>query len=216
MLKLYGHPLSSYTQKALIALYDLGEPFQFEMVSPDNEAGAALSRVWPYGKFPVLVDGDVVVPEATLIIEHLSERAGGGLVPSNPGERREARLIDRVIDNYVATPQQKLVTDQFRAEGEHDPAGLADARALIDTSYAWLETRLAGRIWAAGETFTLADCGAAPMLFYADWFQPIGEGRPTLAAYVKRLRARPSVKRAFDEARPYRHMVPGGIPAHIQ
>ena len=214
-LKLYLHPLSSYSQKAIIAAYELGVEFE-PVVLASPEAQTELAALWPFGKFPVLVDGAETVPEASLIIEYLDERAGGGrLIPSDARMRREARLIDRVIDNYVATPQTGDGEDLMRNEAEPDPSREAASRALLDKSYAWLEQRLAGRTWAAGDAFTLADCGAAPMLFYADWFHPIGDRFPNLAAYLKRLREHPSVKRAIEEGRPYWTMVPGGIPDHV-
>jgi glutathione S-transferase len=217
-LALYAHPLSSFSQKALIALEELGLTFEFREVGPQHpETTAALRSVWPYGKFPVLIDGDLVLPEATLIVEHLDALAGGGhLLPPDPARRMEARLIDRVLDNYVAAPQVKFVTDQFRAPERRDPLGLEEARAMLDQSYAWLDTRLAGRSWAAGDTFTLADCTVAPMLFYADWFHPFPERYATLRSYLTRLRQRPSVAKILDAARPYRNLVPGGIPAHVQ
>ena len=124
--------------------------------------------------------------------------------------------MDRVFDNYIATPQQKAVSDLLRVPVRRDAQGVEEAHALLEKSYAWLDGRLSGRIWAAGHSFTLADCGAAPMLFYADWFHPIQHRFPTLATYLKRLRDRPSVARAIEEARPYRHLVPGGVSAHVE
>ncbi len=217
-LRLFAHPLSSYSQKALIALYELALPFEFELLHSGNPAAyAELMRLWPIGKFPLLVDGDTVIPEATLIVEHLDALAGGGrLVPAEPEARREVRLLDRVFDNYIATPQQRVVFDLAREPDRRDRHGVEEAHAQIEKSYGWLEERLAGRAWAAGDAFTLADCGAAPMLFYADWFQPIGARFPTVASYLARLRRRPSVERAVEEARPYRHLVPGGVPAHVE
>jgi len=216
-LTLYAHPLSSYCQKALIGLYELDLPFEFRFLGPDDPATfGELLRLWPIGKFPLLVDDGIALPEASLILEHLDERhAPGRLVPADPAERMEMRLIDRVIDNYVATPQQKTIADRMRPEDKRDPHGVDEAHALLEKSYTWLDQRLAGRAWAAGERFTLADCGAAPMLFYADWVHPFGDRFPTLSAYLERLRSRPAVQRAFDEAKPYRHMVLGGIPAHV-
>jgi glutathione S-transferase len=217
-LALYAHPLSSFSQKALIALRELGLEFEFRQVSPDHpEASAALRAQSPFGKMPLLLDGDLVLPESTLIVEHLNERAGGGrLLPADPALRMEARLIDRIIDSYIAAPQMKLVTDQFRPPEHSDKFGLDESHALLARSYAWLDARLAGRAWAAGDPFTLADCAAAPMLFYGDWFHPIPEGHSTLRSYLARLRAHPSVAQTIDAARPYWSMVPGGIPAHVQ
>lgn len=215
-LTLYAHPLSSYCQKALIALYELDLPFELKFLdSAKPEVFGELQRLWPFGKFPLLVDDGLVIPEASLIIEHLDARTGAGLLPSDPAVRMETRLMDRVFDNYVATPQQKTVSDLIREPGRRDTQGVEEAHALLEKSYAWLDGRLATRTWAAGEAFTLADCGAAPMLFYANWVHPIAPGFPTLAKYLKRLRGRTSVERAVEEARPYRHLVPGGVPAHV-
>jgi glutathione S-transferase len=217
-LVLYAHPLSSFSQKALIALDELGLDFEFRQVGgPADAATAQLREMWPYGKIPLLTDGDLVLPESTLIAEHLDTLAGGArLLPANPAQRMEARLIDRVIDSYVAAPQMKLMKDQFRPPEQSDQLGLDESRAMLQRSYAWLDARLAGRQWAVGDPFTLADCAAAPMLFYADWFQPIPEGHFTVRNYLARLRQRPSVARIIEAARPYWPMVPGGIPPHVQ
>ena len=120
--------------------------------------------------------------------------------------------MDRFFDNYVSTPQQKIVADALRPEAARDPHGVHQARAMLDTAYAWLETKMAQRAWAAGDHFSLADCGAAPFLFYADWVQPIGAAHPHVAAYRSRLLRRPSVARVVDEARPYRQLFPLGAP----
>jgi len=124
----------------------------------------------------------------------------------------EVRFLDRFFDNYVQTPMQKIVLDAMRGEGEHDPRGVTEAHALLETAYAWLDRRIAGREWAAGPAFTLADCAAAPALFYADWAHPIPEALPSARAYRRRLNARPSFARAIEEARPYRPYFPLGAP----
>ena len=121
-------------------------------------------------------------------------------------------MMDRFFDNYVATPQQKIVFDALRPPADRDDYGVAQARAMLDTAYAWLDKTIARRNWAIGERFSLADCAAAPFLFYADWTHPIGPAFPTVRAYRSRLLARPSVKRAVDEARPYRKLFPLGAP----
>jgi glutathione S-transferase len=203
---LHGHPFSSYCQKVLIALYETGMPFELELI--ENEAGfAALKKLWPLGLMPVLVDdGGTTVVESSIIIDYVAPQ----LIPE---DGLEVRFLDRFFDNYVMTPMQKAVIDRLRPEAERDARGVADARARLRTSYAWLESRLEGRHWAAGgDAFTLADCAAAPSLFYADWTERIGDQFPTLRAYRARLLARPSVKRAVDEARPYRAGFPLGAP----
>jgi glutathione S-transferase len=214
-LKFYGHPFSSYCQKAEIALYENGTPFELKMLSPDNpENGAEFAAMWPIGKFPVLVDGDTQVMEATSIIEYLAVEHPGpvSLIPADPKLAVKVRMMDRIFDNYVMTPQGKCVFDVIRSPENRDPAGVADAKKLLETSYAWLDKQLAGHDWAVGNDFTLADCAAAPSLFYADWTHPIGEEFKTLKAYRARLLARPSFARAVDEARFFRPYFPLGAP----
>ena len=212
-LILHYHPFSSYCQKVLVALYERDVPFEREVVDlGDPEQKAALERLWPMGKFPVLRDEAraVTVPESSLIVEYL-DRAHPGpppLVPADPDTALKARLWDRFFDHYVELPLQKAVGDTFRPEGVRDPHGVDEAKALLGRAYDLLEERLApGEAWVAGDDFTLADCGAAPALFYATMVHPFA-GRPRLEAYYARLRARPSFVRAVDEARPFRHFFP--------
>ncbi|OAN52092.1 glutathione S-transferase family protein [Sphingobium sp. TCM1] len=216
MLQLFGHPFSSYCQKALIAFYENDIPFTFRMLDPDHpDNGARLSELWSIGKFPVLEDDGNAVFEASIIVEHLHLHHPGPvrLIPDDPAAALEVRLLDRVFDNHVATPQQKLVLDALRPEGQKDPAGVADARAALDQAYAWLDAHMAGREWAAGDMFSLADCAAAPHLFYAHWSHPVPETMRHVRAYLRRLLERPSFARAVEEARPWRPYFPlGGMP----
>lgn len=214
-LRLLAHPFSSYCQKVLVALYENATPFELVMLAPDHpDAMAELARRWPLKRFPVLDDGDRTVVEATIIVEHLQLFHPGPvrLIPDDPRAALLVRGLDRFFDNYVSTPQQKIVADLLRPEGERDPRGVQEARQMLDTAYAWLDREIAGREWAAGAGFTLADCAAAPFLFYADWSHPIGPDFANVRAYRERLLARPSVARAVDEARPYRGFFPGGAP----
>jgi glutathione S-transferase len=162
----------------------------------------------------VLVDGGRTVMEASIIIEYLGLYHPGPvpLLPADARAALEVRSMDRFFDNYISTPQQKIVYDSMRAEPERDPLAVAEARAMLDTAYGWLDKVMAEREWAAGDTFSLADCGAAPFLFYADWTHRIGPAFPHVLAYRKRLLARPSFARAVDEARPYRPLFPLGSP----
>ena len=121
-------------------------------------------------------------------------------------------MLDRFFDHYISTPQQKVVADRLRPEADRDPYGVREARTMLETAYAWLDARMATREWAVGDVFTLADCGAAPFLFYADWTHRIGEQYPVLRAYRSRLLSRPSVARAVDGGRPFRHLFPLGAP----
>jgi glutathione S-transferase len=212
---LYAHPFSSYCQKALIALYEHGVPFTYRSLGPEDPAAATeLFALWPMKRFPVLVDDGRTLLETSVIVEHIDLFYHGSvrLLPEDPRAALEVRMMDRVFDNYVMTPMQKLVGDKLRPEEARDAHGVAEARKTLDVIYRWLDERMAGRTWAAGETFSLADCAAAPSLFYADWAHPIDEALSHLRAYRARLLARPSVARAVDEARPYRSFFPLGAP----
>jgi glutathione S-transferase len=214
-LKLYAHPFSSYCQKVLTALYENGTPFEWRELSFDNaEVMAEFAALWPQKKMPVLVDAGHTLMEATIIIEHLGLHHPGpvSLIPANASDALQVRLMDRFFDNYVSTPQQKIVFDAIRPEANRDSHGVAEARAMLETSYAWLDKTMANREWAAGDRFSLADCGAAPFLFYADWTHRIDPSFSNVIAYRKRLLARPSFARAVDEARPYRPLFPLGAP----
>ena len=213
-LSLFAHPFSSYCQKALVALYENATPFTLRLLDPSEPATfAEFAGLWPLKRFPLLLDGDRPVAEATVIVEHLALHHPGPvrLLPADPAAALEVRFLDRFFDNYVQTPMQKIVLDALRGPEERDPRGVADARALLDTAYAWLERHLTARDWAAG-AFGLADCAAAPALFYADWAHSIGEAYPAVRAYRARLNARPSFARAIEEARPYRGFFPLGAP----
>jgi glutathione S-transferase len=212
---LFAHPFSAFCQKALVALHENATPFAFRHVDFASAADAeALRAVWRFQRFPVLVDGARTVPEASLIIEHLDQHHPGAVrfIPADRDAAMEVRLLDRVIDNDLLVPMQKIVLDPIRPDGARDPFGVEQARGRLRTAYDWLEERLAGRTWAAGTDFSLADCGAAPALLYADWAEPIPAQHPRLRAYRARLLARPSYARALDEARPYRHLFPLGDP----
>ncbi len=199
----YGHPFSSYCQKALIALYESDTAFDYRMVGHDAATDAEFEELWPLKRFPLLVDQGWTYLEASIIVEHVAPQLlAGGL---------DARMLDRVFDNYVMTPMQKIVGDALRPDGAKDAHGVAEARALLDKSYVWIDGHMAGRQWAAGE-FGLADCAAGPALFYADWAHPIPDERVALKAYRARLNARTSFARAIDEARPFRAYFPLGAP----
>ena len=215
MIELFAHPLSSYCWKAQIALYENATPFTFRMLDaehPDNAEEQA--RRWPLRKMPVLADGARTVIETDAIIEYLQHFHPGPvrLLSDNPAAAVEVRMLDRICDDYVMTPMIKLVGNAMRAPEQRDAIGAAEAEAMLDASYAWLDERLAGRERTAGDAFSLADCAAAPALFYADWVRPIPDELATLKAHRARLLARPSVARCVDEARPYRHLFPLGAP----
>lgn len=214
-LELYAHPFSSYSQKVLIALYENGTPFEFRMLDAAHpENGAVLMSHWPIGKFPLLLDNGRAIVESTIIIEYLMRNYPDKamLLPDDESVLAEVRLLDRIFDTYVMSPMQSIVNDALRTHGNKHPPSVEEAQAALDKSYSWLDTYLAGRNWAAGDIFTLADCAAAPSLFYADWVHPIPEKLTTLRGYRARLLARPAVKRTVDEARSYRPLFPLGAP----
>lgn len=215
-LALYGHPFSSYTQKALIALYENATPFAFRSIGPEFAENAAdWGRRWPFRQFPVLVDGARTLAESSIIIEHLDLAYPGAtrFVPDDREAALEVRLMDRMFDLHVMAPMQAAVAGALTGDPERRAEALAKSADKLDTAYAWLDGTLAGRTWAAGEGFTMADCAAAPALFYADWVHPIPDDCATLRAYRARLLARPSFARCVDEARPYRPLFPLGAPA---
>jgi glutathione S-transferase len=208
-LKLHYHPLSSFCQKALIAFYEREVPFEGNIVDLSDPAlRAALEALWPVGKFPVLRDEDrgVTVPEASLVIEYLDRAhpAPPPMIPADPHAALQVRLWDRFFDNYIHLQMQKVVGDSFRPEGGKDPAGIAEAKAQIAKSWGILDAHLAlmGSDWVTGDAFTLADCAAAPAIFYANVAQPF-DGAPHLEAYFERLLDRPSFARCIEEAKPY-------------
>ena len=215
-LTLYYHPFSSFCQKVLIALYENETPFEGRVIDlGDADSRAELERLWPLAKFPVLRDEEagVTVPESGLIIEYLAERHPGpaALVPAGLHAGIEARLWDRFFDNYVNVPMQKAMLPAIFPDRPADP-GAEEAKSQLDKSYAVLDERLADRRWAAGEEFTIADCSAAPALFYSNLARPFAD-HANVAAYFERLMARPSFKRAVDEARPYRRFLAIEWPA---
>lgn len=209
-LKLYAHPFSSFSQKALIALYESAIPFEYRMLE-DPDAAREWTELWPIKRFPVLVDGERTVFEATAIIEYLEARHPGP-VRMIAGDGVETRMLDRFFDNYVHHPMQKIVLDHLRPDGQRDAYGVAEAREMLDRAYALLDQRMAGREWAVDGGFGMADCAAAPSLFYADWVHPIADSFAHARAYRQRLLARPAVARAVDEGRPYRSYFPPGAP----
>lgn len=213
-LQLFGHAFSSYTWKALIPLWANEIPFDFRPVGPDQpENSAELRQRWSFGQFPLLIDGDEAISEATCIIEHLDAHHPGRHRWIPEGELgRQVRFLDRIFDLRIMANMQAVVLDALRPEAERNPADRVLAREKLNLAYDWLEAHLGEGPWAVGDAFTLADCAAAPSLFYGDWVEEIGPARPRLGAYRARLLAHPAVARAVDEARPYRAYFPLGAP----
>lgn len=212
-MRLYSHPFSSYCWKALIAFHENDIPFETRFVE-DPGVMDELAALWPMKRFPLLVDGDRTVFEATSIIEHLTVHHPGPveLIPRDAVAAVEVRMMDRVFDNYVMTPQGRIVFDAIRPKADRDPFGVAEQRRMLDQIYVWLNDRMGGREWATEHGFSLADCAAAPSLFYADWTHAIPPELEHLWAYRTRLLARTSVKRCVDDARRFRHYFPLGAP----
>jgi glutathione S-transferase len=209
-LHLYSHPLSSFCHKVLIALYENSTAFEHHIVDLMGDA-SAFKKLWPIGKIPVLRDEarDKTVPETSIIIEYLQQHMPGPvtLIPGDVDPAREVRLQDRFYDLYVQLPMQKCMLDRMRPEGKHDPLGVEEARTLLRIAYGMIDAEMARKTWAAGGDFTMADCAAAPALFYANMCVPFAEWR-NVAAYFERLRARPSYARVLKEAEPYFAMIP--------
>ncbi len=214
-LAIYGHLFSSYTQKVLMALYENGTPFEFRALGQDTpgHVGEWLKR-WPLRKFPVLVDGDRTVAETSIIIEYLQLAHPGPvrLIPADPMAALDVRFLDRFFDLHVMNTMQLAVDGALTGDPTKRKDGHDAAIEKLERAYAWLDNELAGRTWATGSDFTMADCAAAPSLFYADWVHRIPESYPVLRAYRTRLLARPSFARCVDEARQFRPLFPLGAP----
>jgi glutathione S-transferase len=211
-LKLYMHPLSSYCHKVLIAFYENDIPFEAKQLDNAGVAGE-FKAMWPMARFPLLRDErrDHVIPESSIIIDYLALHYPGKvkLVPDDPDLARQVRMRDRFFDNYMHTPMQKVPADRLRPESKRDPLGVEEARALYRTALDMVESEMAGKTWAMGDEFTMADCAAAPALYYGDkFFGPFRETHKHAMAYLDRLKARPSYARALQEAEPYMHLVP--------
>ena len=213
MLQLFAHPFSSYSWKVLIPLWADGTEFEYRQVPEDADNYAELKQLWPLGKFPLLVDDGQVVAETTCIIEHLQAHHRGPNLWIPDGEQgRRTRFLDRFFDLHIQANMQPSVNHALRPEGKGDEYGAELGRKNLVIAYDWLEANLGDGPWAVGDSFTLADCAAAPALFYADWIEEIGPDRPRLAAYRARLLAHPIVSRAVEEARPFRPYFPLGAP----
>ncbi len=211
-LTLYAHPFAAYCWKVLIALYENATPFGYRVIE-DDAGWTELEALWPIKKIPVLRDGETTFVESSVIVEYLMLRYPGNapMIPASAHAALQVRFMDRFFDNYVMTPTQTLVSDRMRTESERDAKGVANARRMLDVAYAWLEERVTRATWLCGG-FSLAECSAAPSLFYADWVHPLGERFPGVRAYRHRVLSRPCVARVVDEARPYRKLFPQGAP----
>lgn len=214
-LTLHFHPLSSFCHKVLIALYENGTPFTPQLVDLGNaEQRDAFRTLWPVGKFPVLVDDtrNAVVPESTVIIEYLDQHYPGTtrFVPADADVARAVRATDRFYDLHIHLHMQKIVGDRLRPADRKDPHGVDDAHTRMATALGIAEKDMTSRTWAAGDAFTLADCAAAPALFYANWVTPFAGAYPNLVAYLERLKQRPSYARTLKEAEPYFQYFPKG------
>ena len=211
-LELYMHPLSSYCHKALIALYE--NDVAFDPVIVDRSTVEDFKKLWPIGKFPLLRDvrRDHLIPESTIIIEYLDLHYPGKvkLLPGDPDRARQVRMRDRFFDLYLHAPMQKYPGDWLRPSGNRDPYGVEEAKRAYRIALDMLESELVGKTWVMGEEFTMADCAAAPALYYGERFYgPFRESHPVTMAYLDRLMARSSYARVLQEAKPYLHLLPG-------
>jgi glutathione S-transferase len=212
-LQLYFHPFASFCQKVLIAFYENDIPFDPHVVDlGDQKSRTEFEAIWPIGKFPVLRDEAAgrTIPESSIIIEYLAQYYPGGtsLVPGDAELALLTRTWDRFYDHYVELPMQKIVTDRLRPQGRNDTHGVEESKALLETAYRVLEQEMENRTWAIGEVFTMADCAAAPALFYADLVLPFNDKHQNVKAYFDRLLERPSFARVVEEAKPYRELFP--------
>lgn len=210
-IQLYGHPFAAFVWKPLIAAYERNVPFAFRMVDPDHAKNSnRMAQLSPTGQFPALVDGDRRVTQSNAVIEYL-DRVGGAppVIPADADAALTSRMLADVFDSYVAGPMQQIVGEALRPKDQQDPRRVDEAKASLDKTYAWLSDRI-GTGWANGRSFSIADCAAAPALFYADWVQQIPDS--PLKAYRARLLKHPSVARVVDEGRPYRRFFPLGAP----
>ena len=202
-MKLYYAPLSTYCMKALAALHEKDVAFEPVFVNPMNdESWSAFKRIWPIGKIPALeLDDGRLLPEASIIAEY-ADRVGGGeprLIPEDPDDALEVRLQDRLMDHYL---NDQVVTMLFEGrKPTPDPAVLEKASARLDAMYRVLARNLERRRWAAGDEISLADCAAAPGLFYAPRVHPFDD-YPAIGDYWARLSARPAFERVAAEAQP--------------
>jgi glutathione S-transferase len=212
-LKLYFHPLASFCHKALIAFYENGIPFEPVVVDLlDETSSAAFRAVWPMAKMPVLRDDarDRTVAESTIIVEYLEAHYPGTtrFLPADPDRAWQTRMWDRFYDHYVQEPMQKIVTDRLRPAGKNDAYGVEQAKAQLHEAYGVIEREMAAKRWMMGDAFTVADCAAAPALFYANTVLPFAETHRRLTAYLDRLMTRPSFARVLEEAEPYFRLFP--------
>jgi glutathione S-transferase len=210
-LTLHFHPLSSFCHKALIALYENDTPFNQRVVNlMDQEDAAAFKKLWPCGQFPVLQDGDRVIPESSIIIEHLDLQYPGKtkFIPGDPKSALQVRLKDRFYDLHLHVHMQKVVGDRLRPEGKKDPHGVEEAHRRLTVSLDMIDAEMAAKTWAMGDDFTMADCAAAPPLFYINKVLPLAGTHKNAARYLGRLLERPSYARVIEEAKPYLKMFP--------
>lgn len=210
-LEIYGHPFAAFCWKVYIAARERGVDYTPKMVDADHPENTAFcAKAAPTGQFPILVDGDRTVIETAAIIEYLDLNFGDApsMVPSDPRDAIEARQMDCVFDDYVAGPMSRLVFFAFRPDGKKDPTGEEEAKSILDRTYGWLNRWMDGRAWAACDCFGIADCAAAPALFYAHWAHPIPNDHSALHAYRKRLLERSSIAATVEDARYFRENFP--------
>lgn len=209
-MQLHYHPLSSFCWKVLIALYEKNAAFEPVLVNLGDPAQeAAFRTISPMRKMPALVNGGDVVNESSIEIEYLDQNVPGPkLIPADPKQALEVRYWDRFFDVHLHYPMQRVVGDRLRPADNKDAFGVTETKRQIGIAFDVVEKHMRGRRWACGDGFTMADCSAAPALYYLNLIMPFGQTHPNLAAYLERLRERPSFARVLNEAEPYAHMFP--------
>jgi len=202
-MKLYYNPISTYSQKALIAFYEKGidfEPNIVNLMDPDDLA--KYRHVYPMGKIPCLVlDDGHLIPESSIIIEYIDSMAEPRLIDGDSEQTRKIRFKDRMLDLYLNDPIVTLLFQGMKPEDQRDPERMKTAQFRMDTMYAFMEAEFEKYPFASGDQFSMADCAAAPALFYAEQTAPFA-GYKNISAYWERLKQRPSVQRTHEEARP--------------
>ncbi len=204
-MKLYYNPISTYSQKVLIALYEKGLEFEPEIVHlMDPEARAQYREVYPMGKIPCLqLEDGHIIPESSVMIEYLDPLAEPTLIKGDADETRRIRFKDRMFDLYLNDPIVTLLFQGMKPENEQDPERIEKANFQVATMYSFMENEFGKQSYANGEEFLMSDCAAAPGLFYAEQVVPFAEHK-NISAYWERLKARPSIQRTHEDAAPIR------------
>lgn len=205
-MDLYFSYLSTYSQKVLIGLYEKDTAFTPHLVDlSDPEARAEYVKLYPFGKLPLLVrDDGRMIPESSIIVEYIDNQFEQEpiLIPRDPELARRARFMDRMCDLYLNDPVVNLIFESWKPEDEQNRELISKSSERIGTMYRFMDDQLSSSPYLAGETFSIADCAAMPVLFYANSFAPFG-GFDNIFRYWEEVSSRPSFVRLKQEAEPY-------------